>query len=485
MSQQGSQRKPADASADALEHKGKWAILSVVSLGTFMTVLDGSIVNIALPSIARAFSMPLNGQIQWVSIAYLITLASSLVIFGKLSGAFGAKRIWLAGVTVFTGFSVACGLAPGILWLIVFRALQGVGAAMIFAPAAEIITDTFPGNQRGRALGINAVVVSLGISVGPILGGLLTEYLDWRWIFFVNAPIGVFTFFWALRTLPGQQRQKVTHFDFVGAVLLVLGLGGLTLGLSFGREWGWSSLPVLIALGVGVGGVAATIFAEARIKNPLINLDLFKNRTFSSAFFSLILAFTAVFAVNFLAPFYFEQLRGFSTVKSGLLLTPIAIAVGVAGPLSGALFDRTSSRFIAPSGLVIVAVGLFLLSRLDASSALWLIITASALVGLGNGTFSPPNTSTLLGVAPSSDRGVASALLATGRSTGQAFGVAITGAVFSGLGGSASGQRVGQGTGSPGLAGTFTHAFDTALLVAAGIAVLAFAVALFRRKQPA
>ena len=477
-----SQQHAASAQHKSVQYKGKWAILSVVSLGTFMTVLDGSIVNIALPSIAGAFGMPLNGQIQWVAIAYLITLASSLVIFGKLADALGAKRIWLVGVVVFTGFSVACGLAPSILWLIVFRAAQGAGAAMIFAPAAAIITDTFPGDQRGRALGINAVVVSLAISVGPILGGLFTEYLNWRWIFFVNAPIGVFTFFWALRTLPGQERQRVANFDVLGAVLLVLGLGGLTLGLSFGRQWGWHSLPILLALGLGVFGVAATILAEARIKNPLINLNLFKNRTFSSAFFSLILAFTAVFAVNFLAPFYFEQLRGFSTVKSGVLLTSIAIAVGVAGPLSGTLFDRTGSRFIAPSGLVIIATGLFLLSRLDAGSALWLIITASALVGLGNGTFSPPNTSAFLGAAPDGERGVASALLATGRSAGQAFGVAITGAVFGGLGGSAAGTRLEQGAGNPGLAGTFTYAFDTALLVAAGVALVAFVVSLFRTK---
>ena len=469
----------------AQQPKNKWVILSVICLGAFMTSLDGSIVNIALPTISRAFGVALNGQIQWVVIGYLVMIAAALLTFGRLADAVGAKRVWSVGIIFFAVSSAACGFAPGLVWLVIFRAVQGVGAAMILATSAALITSTFPGNQRGRALGINAVVVSLAVSAGPVLGGLITEYASWRWIFFINVPIGVLNFFWTLRTLPPDQKGQGSGFDFTGAVLIALGLGGLTLGLSFGRQWGWSSLPILAALGLGALSFAAALFAETRVKHPLIDLKMFQNRTFTSATFSLMLSFVAFFSATFLLPFYFEQLRGFSTSRAGLLLVSLSVGIGLIGPLSGALADRIGSRLLAPLGLAVAAAGLFLISRFDGNTALWFIIVALAVSGVGLGIFASPNSSSLMGAAPDNKRGVASGLLATSRTVGQALGIAVSGAIFGGLGGAVAGDRLAQGAAGASLAATFAQAFDTALLVAAGVAVLAFAVALVRKGKKA
>ncbi len=463
--------------------KNKWVILSVICLGAFMTSLDGSIVNIALPTVSRAFGVALNGQIQWVVIGYLIVIAATLLTFGRLSDAVGAKRIWSLGIIFFAVSSAACGFAPALIWLVVFRAVQGVGAAMILATSAALITETFPGSQRGRALGINAVVVSLAVSTGPVLGGLITEYASWRWIFFINVPIGVVNYFWTLRTLPPDQKSRASGFDFTGAALLALGLGGLTLGLSFGRQWGWSSLPILAALGLGVLSFAAALFTETRVKRPLIDLTLFQNRTFTSATFSLLLSFVAFFSATFLLPFYLEQLRGFSTSRAGLLLIPLTVGIGLLGPLSGALADRIGSRLLSPLGLAVAATGLFLISRFDATTAVWFVVIALSISGIGLGIFASPNSSSLMGAVAGNKRGVASGLLATSRTVGQAFGIAVSGAIFGGLGGAVAGDRLAQGEAGAGLATTFTRAFDTALLVAAGVAVLAFAVALVRNRR--
>ena len=469
----------------AQQPKNKWVILSVICLGAFMTSLDGSIVNIALPTISRAFGVALNGQIQWVVIGYLVMIAAALLTFGRLADAVGAKRVWSVGIIFFAVSSAACGFAPGLVWLVIFRAVQGVGAAMILATSAALITSTFPGNQRGRALGINAVVVSLAVSAGPVLGGLITEYASWRWIFFINVPIGVLNFFWTLHTLPPDQKGQGSGFDSTGAVLIALGLGGLTLGLSFGRQWGWSSLPILAALGLGALSFAAALFAETRVKHPLIDLKIFQNRTFTSATFSLMLSFVAFFSATFLLPFYFEQLRGFSTSRAGLLLVSLSVGIGLIGPLSGALADRIGSRLLAPLGLAVAAAGLFLISRFDGNTALWFIIVALAVSGVGLGIFASPNSSSLMGAAPDNKRGVASGLLATSRTVGQALGIAVSGAIFGGLGGAVAGDRLAQGAAGAGLAATFARAFDTALLVAAGVAVLAFAVALVRKGKKA
>jgi EmrB/QacA subfamily drug resistance transporter len=392
------------------------------------------------------------------------------------------------GLGLFTLASVLCGAAPSLQLLIMARLLQGVGAALLLATGTAMLTDAVPPNQHGRALGLGALAIALGTSVGPSLGGLITEHLSWRWIFYVNVPIGLVAFVAARRALPRAAGRGLGRFDPVGALLLGIGVAALTLGLSFGVEWGWASSRLLGTLAIGVVALAGALVAERRVADPIIHLELFRNRVFSSAIASMTLSMLALFSVGFLLPFYFEELRGFSTAHSGWLLTPQPLALAVVAPIAGAASDRLGSRLIAPLGLAINAVALALLARLDATSSTGDIVWRLALAGIGQGLFQAPNTRALMEAAPATEQGAASGLLATARISGQALSVAVAGAIFLGLGGSAGAALLTHranggylsGPATDGLDSSFLHAFHAALAVCSAFAAAGALAALVR-----
>jgi MFS family permease len=315
---------------------------------------------------------------------------------------------------------------------------------------------------------------------------LITEYLGWRWIFYVNLPIGLGAILTSLILLPRTHQRIATRFDPLGALLLGVGVGALTLGLSFGEEWGWTSTRLVGVLGTGLVALLAAVLVERRVPAPVVDLGLFRNRVFVSALVSLIFAMLALFAVSFLMPFYFEDLRGYSTVRSGLLLTPLPLTVAVIAPLAGAASDRFGSRWLSPLGLVFVAIGLALLSQLNASSSIADVVWRLIVVGIGQALFVSPNANALMGAAPSTERGESTGLQQTGRVMGQAVSVAVAGAVFTTLGGAAAGATLvtslGQLT-SPQIATlqrTFVHGFQTALLVCAAFSAVGVLTALVR-----
>ncbi len=474
------------ATTDNSEHAGKWAVLAVVAIGVFMATLNSSIVNISLPAIASYFSASLNGAVSWVIIAYLVATAAILLTAGRLSDMIGRKAVWIAGLVLFTGSSALCGLAPSLAFLIAARAIQGLGGALLMSVSPAILTSAFPSNERGRALGLNAVIVALGVSVGPTLGGFITAYFSWRWIFYVNVPFGIIGLILTLRVLTERLHRNPGRFDPLGAILLAIGLAGITAGLSFGQELGWTS-PLLIAmLVVGVLALVALPFVEQRVANPIIVLSLFRRRVFVSANLSLILSFLALFAVSFMMPFYFEQLRNFPTEEAGLLLTPLPITLAIIAPFSGSLADRIGSRWLAAGGLAICCVGLVFISQLNAQSSIFDIIWRLVFIGLGQALFQSPNNSALLGSAPRDLQGSASGFLATGRVMGQSLSVALAGAIFAGLGGSAAGATLvmhpkAAQIGS--LQQTFVHSFQVAFLVCASIAVIGVFASLVRGKE--
>jgi EmrB/QacA subfamily drug resistance transporter len=454
-----------------------------------MTTLDTSIVNIALPSIGRAFHTPLNGTIEWVIIAYLVVIAALLLPFGRLSDIVGRAPIWTAGLALFTLGSGVCGAAPSLGWLIAARCLQGIGGALILSTSTAILSDAFPPAERGRALGWGAVAIALGTSAGPTLGGLITEHLTWRWIFYANLPIGIGAIIATPRILPPTSRRGTGRLDPTGALLLGLGVALLNLALSFGESWGWGSRRVVGALAIGVGALVGAGFAERRVPAPLIDLRLFASRLFSSAVAGMTLSMLALFAVSFIMPFYFEELRGFSTVRSGWLLTPLPLAIAAVAPIAGRLADRLGSRWLSPLGLGITAVGLALLARLDATSSAWDVTWRLVVSGVGQGMFQSPNTRALMDAAPTAELGEASGILATARVTGQALSVAVAGAVLTGLGGAAAGSALLLGRGQlsgparAALQATFLYGFRAALLVCAGFAAVGAAVALVRDRD--
>src|SRR5437588_4165656 len=276
------------ASGDVQEQANKWVVLLLVALGAFMTTLDSSIVNIALPAIAHTFGVGVSGAIEWIIIGYLIVMAACLLTLGRLADMLGRKPIYEAGLAIFVLGSIFSGAAPSLVTLIIARLFQGVGGAFIFAVNTAMITSVFPTSERGRALGLNAVVVALGVSTGPTIGGLITQYLTWRWIFYVNVPIGALVFIMSMRLLTEPLQRNKERFDPVGAVLFAIGLASMTLGFSFGQEWGWTSPGIISSLVVGVLALVAAVVVEHRVPDPILKLSLLKSRVFASANISLL-----------------------------------------------------------------------------------------------------------------------------------------------------------------------------------------------------
>jgi EmrB/QacA subfamily drug resistance transporter len=469
--------------------KNKWAVFAVVAIGVFMATLDSSIVNISLPAIATAFHHSIGGLVEWVVIAYLIVIAAVLISIGRLADIIGHKPIWVAGLIIFTGGSAICGATPSLEFLVAARALQGLGGALLMAISPAMLTSAFAPSERGRALGLNAVTVALGVSAGPTLGGVITEHLSWRWIFYVNVPIGALGLLAAIRVLTWQRGTSRGRFDPAGAVLLALGLLALTLALSFGQEWGWLS-PGVIGLLVGSAILlSAFVFVEGRVPDPVVDLTLLRDRVFLSAGLSSLLSFLALFAVSFLLPFYLEELRGFSTEQAGLLLTPLPLAIAVVAPLSGSLADRIGTRWLAASGLALACLGLVLLTGLTTQSPPLDIVWRLGVIGLGQGLFQSPNNSALMGAAPRNRQGIASGFLATLRVVGQSLSVAVAGAVFASAGGTTAGAMLSvHGNRLPpaqlhSLQATFLSSLHHAFLVSTIVAAVGIFASLVRGKS--
>ncbi|HEY4389460.1 MAG TPA: MFS transporter [Ktedonobacteraceae bacterium] len=469
----------------------KWAVLILAALSTFMTTLDGSIVNIGIPAISQTFHVGVSGPIEWIIIGYLVIIAAVLLTCGRIADMIGRKPILMSGLVIFIAGSALCGMAPSLLLLILARLFQGLGGALIFSVNIAMITSTFPSKERGLALGLNAVVASLGVSAGPTIGGIITQFLTWRWIFYVNVPVGIavlvaaFYFYKENYNREGQTGR----FDPVGAVLLGAGLALVTLALSFGQEWGWFSLATLGTLVVGILILVAAVYVENHVEHPILDLYLLRNRVFVFANISFMLCMMALFAPGFIMPFYFEQLRGFSTIETGLLLTPLSLMLAIVAPFSGMLADRFGSRWLSPIGLAIACFGLFLVSQVNVHSSLWDIIWRLGVTGFGQGIFQSPNTRTLMGAARREAQGEASGLLATGRVIGQSLSVALAGTIFAALGSAAAGNTLylqGKTLSAARISSlqtVFDSGFHASLLVCALFAAVGIFTAIARGKQ--
>jgi len=473
----------------------KWAVLAIVGVGVFMATLDSSIVNISLPAIATYFGVPLNGAVEWVVIAYLVMTAATLLTIGRLADMIGRKPIWIAGLVIFTTGSAICGAAPSLVFLVAARGFQGLGGALLMAISPAMLTSAFPARERGRALGMNAVIVSLGISTGPTLGGFLTDHFSWRSIFYVNVPLGIVGLIATALVLQESKVRGKLRLDPLGAILLALGLAALTAGLSFGQEWGWSSPLLIGTMLVAAISLIGLVVAELRVQGPVVDIRLLKDRVFASANISLVLSFLALFAVSFMLPFYLEELRGFQPQEAGLLLTPLPLTIALVAPVSGALADRIGTRWLASVGLGIACVGLLLISQLNAHSSLGDMIWRLVVIGLGQGLFQSPNNSALMGAAPRGQQGSAAGFLATGRVVGQSVSVGLAGAIFFSLGGNTAGAALTiarmtdhhplSPAATLALQQTFVDAFHVTFVVCACIAAIGVFTSLVRGNERA
>ena len=413
------------------DYSRKWLVMTAVAAGTLLTTIDGTIVNVALPTLVRELQTNF-ATVQWVVLSYLLALATLMLGLGRLGDMVGKKSIYVAGFIVFTAGSVLCALAPNIYWLIAFRVVQGIGGAMLLALSMAIVTEAFPPQERGRALGLNGTFVSIGIVAGPTLGGLLLSVTTWPWIFLVNLPIGIAGTLLAIRTIPAPQSRESQQFDYGGAGTLFVSLSGLLLALTVGQQRGFGDTAVLTLFTISFLFLALFVVIESRIAQPMIDLRLFRNKLFSINLITGFATFVAIAGTVILMPFYLENILGFDIGRVGLLMAVVPLFLGVVAPLSGSLSDRFGTRPITVAGLVMLVLGYWAMSTLNEQTSGLGYVLRLLPVGIGMGMFQSPNNSAVMGAVPRQRLGIASGLLAISRTLGQTAGIALLGALWAG-----------------------------------------------------
>jgi EmrB/QacA subfamily drug resistance transporter len=410
--------------------RDRWLILTTIGVGTFMSALDGSIVNTLLPVIAPDLHTGIAG-IEWVSTVYLLVVSSLLLGFGRAGDIYGNKKLYVAGFFVFVGGSALCGMAPTAGALIGLRGIQAIGAAMLTSNAPAILTKTFPPQQRGRALGALGTFTYLGLTIGPSLGGWLSGTFGWRSVFYVNVPVGALAiglalWFIAHDTPEGTKEQ----FDFRGAILFMTGLVALLAALNEGHATGWLDARIIATFVFAFMMFAVFVYVELHAKSPMLDLSLFSSIVFSSTTLSALVNYVSVFSVLFALPFLLIQGRGLTAQHAGLILTAQPILMAITAPFSGALSDRIGSRIPATTGMAILTAGILLLAATIQMSSLVAVAASLGVIGFGVGLFVSPNNSALMGAAPRQRQGIASGVLATARNVGMVLGIGVAGAVF-------------------------------------------------------
>ncbi len=407
----------------------KWIVLSVTTIGALMAAIDSTIVILGLPDMMVKLHADLVEMI-WVIMAYILVSTVFLLTFGRVADMFGRVRMYNLGFVVFTIGSALCGFSANATELILFRLVQGSGAAMMVVNSVAIITEVFPPNERGKALGINAVTFSFGGVAGPILGGLILTLADWRWIFFINVPVGIIGAVWGYRALKETSvRKQGEKFDAVGAVSFSIGLTALLIALTLGIQFSFTSMPIILLFCLFLVGLAVFLLWERRAPNPVLDLSLFNDRIYNFSVLSAMLQSLALFAVNFLIVFYMQGVLGYDPLKAALLLIPLPVMTSIIAPLGGIIADRIGARIPATIGLIIQGAALVWFMQLTPTTPYWQIAVGLGLMGLGGGLFYPPNTSAAMNASPKNRLGIASGTLATLRQAGMVTSFALSLAV--------------------------------------------------------
>lgn len=411
----------------------KWIVLSVTTIGALMAAIDSTIVILALPQMMEKLHADLVRMI-WVIMAYILVSTVLLLTFGRIADMFGRVRLYNLGFLVFTVGSALCGLASTATWLILARLVQGAGASLMLVNSPAIITEVFPPNERGRALGINGITWAIGGIAGPLLGGLILSVADWRWVFYINVPIGIAGTIWGYLVLKERSvRGRQEKFDFGGSLMFSVGLVALLFALTLGIQFSWTSIPILSLFIVFVAMVPLFLSRERRVERPVLDLSLFDNRVYNFSVLAAMLQSLAIFAMNFLIVFYLQAVRGYDPLTAALLLIPLSIVSAVVGPLSGLLADHIGARTPATAGVLLQALGLvWFIFTLTPSTSYGSIVIGLVLMGVGGGLFWSPNTSAAMNAAPRDRLGIASGALATLRQTGMVTSFALALAVAAG-----------------------------------------------------
>jgi EmrB/QacA subfamily drug resistance transporter len=401
-------------------------VLLVTTMASFLFPFMGSAVNIALPALGKELSLDAV-MLGWIATSYLLSSATFLVPFGRIADIYGRKKIFNLGIAIFTVSSFLCGIATSAAMLISFRVLQGIGGAMLAGTAVALVTTVFPANQRGRVLGINVAATYIGLSIGPVLGGVLTQNFGWQSIFYLSGLLGLVVIGVVLWKLKGEWTgAKGEKFDHAGSVIYIVGLVALV--------YGFTVLPAISGVWLIVGGIiglAAFIWWEMRTRSPVLDISLFRNsRPFTFSNLAALINYSATYAVSFLISLYLQYLKGFNPETAGLILVAMPAMQAIFSPLAGRLSDRIEPRLIASAGMALTTIGLVIFIFVNKETALQFIIGNLVLIGFGFALFSSPNTNAVMSSAPKMAYGVASATLATMRQVGMVFSMGLAMLMF-------------------------------------------------------
>jgi EmrB/QacA subfamily drug resistance transporter len=402
----------------------KWWALSCTSLGMLLATINSGTLIIALPDLERSLGTTLL-QLVWVILAYMIASTVLVLTAGRLSDLFGRKRAYVGGFAAFALASLGAGFAGDGTELILWRIVQGIGGAFLFANAAALVTDAFPKRELGLAMGTNTMVAAVGLVLGPVLGGVLVA-ISWHWVFWFNVPLGLAGALWGaliLREL--AHRDPVKGLDLLGTTVFVVGLTGLVYGISRGGISGWDDALVIGGLILAAILLPAFIAIEHRGRAPMLDLTIFRNRMFAAAAGAAFINGLSRFALLFVFVFYFQGAQGDDPITAGVKLTPMAIGMLISSPIAGIWADRHGSRALAAGGMIVSAVALALMTTLEPQSAYWQSSLWLLLVGIGSGMFNSPNTAAMMGTVPTHRRGIAAGARTMLQNTGAVISIAF------------------------------------------------------------
>jgi len=421
-------------SGNGTKEPGYGLLIVSISLATFMASLDGTIVNIALPTISESFKIS-STTVSWVATSYLLVIVGCVLVFGKISDTIGFRKIFLAGFAVFTLGSFFCGVLPefiaGFLSLVGSRMFQAVGGAMIMAIAPAMVTSFIPLEQKGRAMSVIMIFAALGTALGPTIGGILTQFLSWHWIFFINVPVGIVAVLLGAKVIPATTPKEAPHgFDRAGAVLAFIGLASLLFTVSEGETYGWTSPVILLTSLATVVSLVWFVVHELGIADPLLDLTLFKSKNFLLANLLLFLVFFSFSGINYLMPFYLEYVSGYDTSTSGFIMTSLSFAMMASGFLAGLLFNRLGPRILCIAACIPLILGYFMMTRLHTYTATSFVIASLVLIGFGLGMIVTPVTNMIMMSVTKTKTGMISSLTTLERTAPLSVGIATFNLIF-------------------------------------------------------
>jgi EmrB/QacA subfamily drug resistance transporter len=461
----------------------KWWTLAAVSVGLFMIMLDNTVVNVALPSMRSSLHMTLS-ELEWVVAGYALTFAAFMLIGGKLADFLGRRLIFLVGLGIFTGASLACGMAPNGGFLIGARVVQGLGGALMNPATLSIITATFPPRERGKAIGIWAGVSAMALAIGPLVGGLLTQHVNWNWIFFINVPVGLLGLFVTpLFVDETRDTSADQRLDIPGLATSAVGLFALTYAFIEANSYGWTSGRIIGSFVLAAVALVTFILLERHQRAPMLDLSLFRNRTFGGANTAMLFVGLAMFGTFFYVSLYMQNVLHYSPVQTGASFLPMTLLVILVAPRAGALTDRIGSRWLVTAGMSLLTLMLLYYTQLGANESFWALLPALLIGGIGMGLTMTPTTAAAMSAVAVDKAGVGSAVLNSARQVGGSLGIAVMGSIVAS--GVSSSLKAGDTQSIAYLHGFHDALGVGAILLAAGAIVAATAIRKIEHPRPA